>query len=51
MREVNDHVKHVMGIKNKPKKRYKTDYSRTIVWATLVAITIAVWTTIYNLIF
>ena len=49
MREVNDHVKHVMGIKKKP--RYKTDYSRTIVWATLVAITIAIWTTIYNLIF
>lgn len=51
MRQVNNHVKEVMGIKTKPKLRYKTDYSRTILWATLVAITIAIWTTIYNLIF
>ena len=51
MRQVNDHVKQVMGIKNKPKLRYKTDYTRTIIWASLVLITVAVWTTIYNLIF
>ena len=51
MRQVNDHVKQVMGIKNKPKPRYKTDYTRTILWTTLVIITIAIWATIYNLIF
>ena len=51
MRQVNDHVKQALGIKTKPKQRFKTDYSRTIVWATLAAITIAIWTTIYNLIF
>ena len=38
-----------MGIENKPK--YKTDYTRTILWASLVLITVAVWATIYNLIF
>lgn len=49
MGQINDHVKQALGIK--PKQRFKTDYSRTILWATLVAITIAIWTTIYNLIF
>ena len=51
MRQVNNHVKEVMGIKNKPKQRYKTDYTRSILWISLAAITIAIWTTIYNLIF
>jgi len=47
MRQVNDHVKEVMGIK--PKR--KTDYTKAIVWILLGAITVALWTTIYNLIF
>jgi hypothetical protein len=53
MRQVNDHVKEVIGIKPKPKPklRYKTDYTRTILWTSLVAITITIWTIIYNLIF
>ena len=29
----------------------KRDYTKTIVWVGLALITIAIWTTIYNLIF
>ena len=49
MREVNNHVKEVVGIK--PKKRFKKDYTKAFVWILLGAITVAIWTTIYNLIF
>ena len=49
MRQVNDHVKEALGIK--PKKRFKKDYTKAFVWILLGAITIAIWTTIYNLIF
>jgi hypothetical protein len=47
MREINEHLKHVMGIKPKPKK----NYTKAVVWILLGAITVALWTTIYNLIF
>ena len=49
MREVNDHVKHIMGIK--PKQRFKKDYTKTIVWISIGVITVVLWITIYNLIF
>jgi hypothetical protein len=49
MRQVNNHAKEVIGIKPKPK--VKKDYSKAFVWILLGAITIAIWTTIYNLIF
>ena len=49
MREVNDHVKEALGIKSK--KRFKKDYTKAFVWILLGAITVAIWTTIYNLIF
>jgi hypothetical protein len=49
MKEVNEDVKEVMGIT--PKKKVKKDYTRAIVWILLGAITVAIWTTIYNLIF
>lgn len=49
MRELNDHVKEVLGIK--PKQRFKKDYTKGFVWIGLALITIAIWTTIYNLIF
>jgi hypothetical protein len=42
-------MKEVMGIKPKPK--VKKDYTKAFVWILLGAITIAIWTTIYNLIF
>jgi hypothetical protein len=53
MKQVNNHVKQVMGIKNKPepKLRYKTEYTRSILWISMVAIAVAIWITIYNLIF
>ena len=49
MRQVNDHVKQALGIK--PKQRFKKDYSKAFVWILLGLITVAIWTTIYNLIF
>jgi hypothetical protein len=49
MKEVNDHVKHIMGIK--PKQRFKKDYTKAFVWFLIGAITVTIWTTIYNLIF
>lgn len=49
MRQVNNNVKHVMGIKKKP--RYKTDYTKSILWISMAAIAVAIWTIIYNLIF
>lgn len=58
MREVNDHVKKVVGITSTTKKtttpkkvKIEKDYTKAIVWIGLVLITIAIWTTIYNLIF
>jgi hypothetical protein len=47
MRQLNNHIKEVMGIKPKPKK----DYTRTILWISVGVITITLWTIIYNLIF
>jgi hypothetical protein len=49
MKEVNDHVKHVMGIK--PKNKVKKNYTKEIVWFLLSIVATAIWTTIYNLIF
>jgi hypothetical protein len=49
MREVNDHVKQALEIK--PKQRFKKDYTKAFVWILLGGITVAIWTTIYNLIF
>jgi hypothetical protein len=49
MRQVNDHVKQALGIK--PKQRFKKDYTKVSVWILIGAITVAIWTTIYNLIF
>jgi hypothetical protein len=40
-------MKEAIGIKPKPKK----DYTKAIIWTLLGAITVAIWTTIYNLIF
>jgi hypothetical protein len=47
MRQINEHLKHVMGIKQKRKK----DYTKIITWTSIAAITILLWTIIYNLIF
>ena len=66
MRQVNDHVKQVLSIKLTervitPKtvklekqvwiREGKKDYTKAFIWILLGAITIAIWTTIYNLIF
>ena len=49
MRQVNNHVKEVLGIK--PKPRFKKDYTKAFVWIGAVLFTIVLWATIYNLIF
>jgi hypothetical protein len=49
MGQVNDHVKHALGIKTK--RKIKKDYTKAIVWILLGAIIVAIWTTTYNLIF
>ena len=57
MREVNNHVKEVIGVtatekSTKPKVvKVKTDYTKSIVWISMGAITVLLWTIIYNLIF
>jgi hypothetical protein len=42
-----------LGLKEQPnpKPKVKKDYTKAFVWILLGAITIAIWTTIYNLIF
>ena len=66
MRQVNDQVKEALNItlterKIEPKKvklknqtfirRTRRDYTKAFVWILIGAITVAIWTTIYNLIF
>jgi hypothetical protein len=40
-----------LGSKEQPKQRYKTNYTKAIIWISMVAITVLLWTVIYNLIF
>jgi hypothetical protein len=47
MAELNEHIKQVMGIKPKLKK----NYTKVIVWSSMVLVTVLLWTLIYNLIF
>jgi hypothetical protein len=47
MKEVNEHVKEVMGVT--PKKKVKKDYTRAIVWTVLGAVTVTLWSLIYYL--
>jgi hypothetical protein len=49
MRQLNNHIKEVMGIKEQPKP--KKDYTKAFVWISVGAITLTIWTIIYNLIF
>ena len=57
MREVNDHVKKVVGIPTTtkktttPKKVVEKDYTKAFVWIGITLFTIVLWATIYNLIF
>lgn len=53
MREINDHVKQVMDTTplKKPTKptKVKKDYTRTILWTSMVLLTVAIWSLIYYL--
>lgn len=57
MRQLNNHIKEVMKITptkkvTTPKKvKVKTDYTKSILWISMGAITVLLWTIIYNLIF
>lgn len=41
----------ILGLKEQPKLKLKTDYTRSILWVSMVLITVLLWTVIYNLIF
>ena len=47
MKEVNEHVKTVMGIP--PNKKPKKDYTKAIVWTILGMVTVSIWSLIYYL--
>ena len=47
MKEVNEHVKAVMGVT--PNKKPKKDYTTAIVWTILGTITVTLWSLIYYL--
>jgi hypothetical protein len=47
MGELNNHIKHTIGIKPKRKR----NYTKALTWIGITIITIVIWTTIYNLIF
>jgi hypothetical protein len=60
MRELNEHVREALNIKLTERvltpeliklKKEKKDYTKAIVWISMVAITVLLWTIIYNLIF
>jgi len=51
MRQINDHMKHVMGIKQSNKSNSKDTSMKIVAWSTIAIITIVLWTVIYNLIF
>lgn len=57
MRELNNHIKEVVGVPTakkttKPKEvKVKTDYIKPIVWISMGIVTVVLWTIIYNLIF
>lgn len=41
----------ILGSKEQPKSKLKTDYTRSILWISMALITVLLWTVIYNLIF
>jgi hypothetical protein len=47
MKEVNEHVKEVMGIT--PSKKVKKDYTKAIIWTVIGAVTVTMWSLIYYL--
>lgn len=56
MREINDHVRQVMDItplkkttKTTKPTKVKKDYTRTILWTSMVLFTVAIWSLIYYL--
>lgn len=66
MRQINDHIKQALNIKLTERvltpetvklekqvwiRARKRDYIKAIVWISIGAITVAIWATIYNLIF
>ena len=57
MRQLNNHIKEVMKITptkkvTTPKEvKVKKDYTKSILWISTGAITVLLWTIIYNLIF
>jgi hypothetical protein len=51
MRQINDHMKDVMGIKQTNKNSSKDTSMKIVTWSAIAIITVVLWTVIYNLIF
>jgi len=51
MREINEHLKHVMKIKQPKKDNSKDIELRIITWSAIGIAAVVIWTIIYNLIF
>ena len=49
MKEVNEHVKEVMGITPKEKSKKRTNTNKQIVWTILCTVTVTLWSLIYYL--
>ncbi len=51
MREINEHLKHVMKIKKTKEERRKNAKMIMITWSAIGITAVVIWTIVYNLIF
>jgi hypothetical protein len=51
MREINEHLKHVMGVKKTKEEKSKDTKMVMITWSAIGIATVVVWAIVYNLIF
>jgi hypothetical protein len=51
MREINEHLKHVMGIKKTKEEKSREAKMVMITWSAIGIITVILWVLTYNLIF
>jgi heme/copper-type cytochrome/quinol oxidase subunit 2 len=51
MREINEHLKHVMKIKKTKEERRKNAKMIMITWSAIGIVAVVIWTIVYNLIF
>ena len=51
MRQINDHMKDVMGIKQTNKNSSKDTSMKIVTWSVIAIVAVVLWAVIYNLIF